>query len=122
MDYIDKIDKENNLIRLTIDQICSAGIGHNIYTGEHKYYATPFLHKVWISDITGNRTSVMKTVGLALRIANDGTIICNPSYTGNAIISFLDSKFESCKIHTAKVTKINRRSVNIEPIEYEQVS
>ena len=120
MNYIDRIDRDAELIKLTVGQICSAGIGHNIYTGEHKYYATPFIHKVWIGNIgIPDIPYHQEEVGLAIRIANNGEIISNPTFRGNAIIAFLNKKFENCKIHTAKIIKVNKRSVNIEPIECE---
>jgi hypothetical protein len=111
MDYVDKIDKEAGLIRLTIGQICTAGIAHNIYTGDRKLYATPFIHTVW-------ENYKPKVVGLAIRIANNGNIISNPTYNGNAIISFLPKEFEGKRIHTVKVVSLNKRSVNVEPIEW----
>ncbi len=120
MNDIHKIDKEVGLIKLTVGQICSAGIIHNIYTGDRKSYSIPFVHKVWIDDITGNHTSVNKNIGLAIRIDNDGFIISNPSYRGNAIIAFLPKEYENTKIHTCQVVKVNKRSVNILPIEYEK--
>lgn len=121
-----KIDKEAGLIKLTVGQICSAGIGHNIYTGNRKHYATPFIHKVYIEGVVGGNAVPYyqvqeKEIGLAIRIANDGMIISNPDYRGNAIIAFLPKEYENAKIHTCKITKVNKRSVNIEPIEYENV-
>ena len=111
MNDIDRIDKEAGLIKLTVGQICSAGIAHNIYTGDRKTYAVPFVHTVW-------ENGKPKDVGLVIRISNDGTIIGNPSYTGNAIIAFVPQGFGNAKIHTCKVIKVNKRSVNIEPIEF----
>lgn len=118
MQSIDRIDKENNLIRLTVGQVCSAGVAHN-FAGEHKCYATPFIHKVWTGILGENYHQ--EEVGLALRIANDGIVIGNPSYRGNAIIAFLDRKFEDCVLHSVKVTRVNRRSVNVEPVEYNRM-
>jgi hypothetical protein len=69
------------------------------------------MHQVW--DM-GKLTDV----GFAIRIANNGDIISNPTYRGNAIISFLPKEFEDKQIHTVKIIKINKRSVNVEPIEY----
>jgi hypothetical protein len=127
MNDIDRIDKEASLIKLTIGQICSAGIAHNIYTGDRKTYALPFMHTVSERKELplgyGNRpytTYESKDVGHVIRISNDGTIISNPSYRGNAIIAFIPKGFENTKIHTCKITRINKRSVNIEPIEYEK--
>jgi hypothetical protein len=125
MEYQDKIDKEEKLIRLTVGQICSAGIAHNIYTGNRKCYAEPFIHKIQIGGVVGGQSVPYyqveeRTIGLAIRIANNGEIISNPTFRGNAIIAFLDKKYENYKIHTAKIIKVNRRSVNIEPIEYEE--
>jgi len=95
-----KIDKEAGLIKLIVGQVCSAGVVHNIYTGDRKCYAVPFTHKV--------------------RIDNEGMIISNPTFRGNAIIAFLPKEYENTKIHTCKITKVNKRSVNILPIEYEK--
>lgn len=117
MNDTDRIDKEAGLIKLTVGQVCSAGIGHNIYTGDHKFYATPFMHKV--QEMGADYFLREKAVGLAIRIANDGAIIGNPRYTGNAIIAFLPEKYATAKIHTCRITRVNRRSVNIEPLEYE---
>ena len=122
----DRIDKEAGLIKLTVGQVCSAGVAHNIYTGDRKCYATPFIHKVYEGGIVGGNAVPYyqvqeKEVGLAIRITNDGTIVGNPSYRGNAVIAFLDKKFNSCQIHTVKVTRVNKRSVNVEPIEYESL-
>jgi hypothetical protein len=117
-----RIDKEAGLIKLTVGQICSAGIGHNIYTGDHQYYATPFMHTVSVWEATidsvGYTKHQRKEVGLAIRIANDGTIISNPSFRGNAIIAFVPSGCGNIQIHTCKIIKVNKRSVNIEPLEY----
>lgn len=119
--YIDRMDKDAGLIKLTVGQICSAGIGHNIYTGDHKFYATPFMHKIFKYGRVANGYFISETkeVGLVIRIANNGDIISNPTYRGNAIIAFVPKGFENIKIHTCKITKVNKHSVNIEPIEYE---
>ena len=119
-----RIDKEAGLIKLTVGQICSAGIGHNIYTGDRKCHATPFAHKIRVGGVIGSHAVPYydvqeKEVGLAIRIANDGMIIGNPDFRGNAIIAFVPKGYETAKIHTCKITKVNKRSVNIEPIEYE---
>ncbi len=123
MDFQDKIDKEENLIRLTVGQVCSAGVAHNIYTGDRKIYAEPFIHKVLVGGVIGSNAVPYydiqeKEVGLAIRISNDGLIVSNPSYRGHAIIAFLDKKYEECKIHTVRVIKVNKRSVQVEPSEY----
>ncbi len=120
MNDIDRIDKEAGLIKLTVGQICSAGISHNVYTGDRKRFATPFMHKVTEIGRASNGYVVCqeRETGLAIRIANDGTIISNPSFRGNAIIAFVPKGNENIKIHTCKVTKVNKRSVNIEPLEY----
>ena len=120
---IDRIDKDNNLIRLIVGQICSAGIVQSVYTEDRKCYAVPFVHLVWVGGVIGSSAvpyydTQEKAVGLAIRITNDGTIVSNPTYRGNAIIAFLSQNFEDCNIHTVMVTKVNRRSVNVEPIDY----
>lgn len=122
---IHRIDKDAGLIKLTVGQVCSAGIVHNIYTGDRKCHAIPFTHKVWVGGVIGSHAVPYydiqeKEVGLAIRIANDGEIISNPTFRGNAIIAFLPKEYENTKIHTCKVVKVNKRSVNIMPIEYEK--
>jgi hypothetical protein len=115
----DRIAKENGLILLTVDQVCSAGIMYNVYTGTRKLYVDPFVHTVWVKgDLKNNIPGTLKEIGLAIRIDNSGLIISNPSYRGIAIIAFLDKKYEGKKIHSVKVTKVNKRSVNVEPIEF----
>ena len=123
--YIDKIDKEENLIRLAAGQVCSAGIVHNIHTGDRKIYAIPFIHKVLVGGVIGGNAVPYydvqeKEVGLAIRISNDGMIVSNPFFRGHAIIAFLDKKYEECEIHTVRVMKVNKRSVEVEPIEYKR--
>lgn len=119
MTYISKIDKDAGLIRLTIGQVCSAGVIHNNYTNtDRKCYATPFMHTIWENGRLGFIDGKVKNIGLAIRISNDGTIIGNPSYRGNAIISFLDKKFEHYDVHSVKIIKVNKHSVNCEPVDF----
>jgi len=123
MNDTDRIDKEAGLIKLVVGQECSAGVVHNIYSGDRKCYAAPFVHKIWTGGVIGGYAVPYqeKEVGLIIRITNDGTIVGNPNYTGNAVVAFLDKKFANCDIHSVKIVKVNRRSVNVEPIEYKEL-
>lgn len=98
----DAIDKDEGIIRLKIGQICSSAGGDQ--------YVEPFEHEKW-----DNENNCWKKFGLAIRISNDGFIISNPCYRGIAIIAFLDRKYAGSKILSVKVTKINKRSVCVEP-------